>query len=187
MRVFGMPVVPPVSNTKTGLPASPCGIQRCTGPPRSHSSWNSPKRCEIGERLDLAARIPAGLLREVEPERTCRSRDRSATSTTSRIHASSGRSRVGRAGWRRRAWHRSIAFLAGRIRCARHSARVRAAPGLLVLARGASARVRLPADRPLLSRRLHGRDLAGLHVVAGPPSLARAPRGVDGRASRGLE
>ena len=32
---------------------------------------------------------------------------------------------------------------------------LRAAPGRLVLARGASARVRRPADRPLLPRRLH--------------------------------
>ena len=34
----------------------------------------------------------------------------------------------------KRAWHRSIAFLAGRNRRAHHGARVRAAPGLLVLA-----------------------------------------------------
>src|SRR2546422_5011877 len=43
-RVFGMPVVPPVSKTNTGLPARPFGIHRCTGPPRSHSSSNDPNR-----------------------------------------------------------------------------------------------------------------------------------------------
>ena len=39
------------------------------------------------------------------------------------------------------------------------SPHVRAAPGFLVLARGAAARVRLPADRPLLPRRVHAGDL----------------------------
>src|SRR5436190_9381441 len=41
MRLLGMPVVPPVSKTYTGLPLSPWGIQRWIGPPRSHSSSNS--------------------------------------------------------------------------------------------------------------------------------------------------
>ena len=57
-----MPVVPPVSKTKIGLPASPFGIQRCTGPPRSHSSWNSPKRLRSSNPLISRARIPPGFL-----------------------------------------------------------------------------------------------------------------------------
>ena len=69
-RVFGVPVVPPVSNTNTGLPASPFGIQRCTGPPRSHSSSNRPELREIAEAADLPPRVPPELLRVIEPERT---------------------------------------------------------------------------------------------------------------------
>src|SRR5262249_32133461 len=38
-RLFGTPVVPPVSKVKSGLPSNPFGIQRRTGPPRNHSSW----------------------------------------------------------------------------------------------------------------------------------------------------
>ena len=62
-------MVPPVSNTNTGLPAQPFGIQRCTGPPRSHSSSNAKAR-QIAEAANLAARIPAELAGEVQPERT---------------------------------------------------------------------------------------------------------------------
>ena len=35
-----MPVVPPVSKTYSGLPSSPFGSHRLTGPPRSQSSSN---------------------------------------------------------------------------------------------------------------------------------------------------
>ena len=58
-------------------------------------------------------------------------------------------------------------------------AALRAAPGLLVLARGAAARLRLPADRPLLSRRLHGRDL-GAAVAARHARTGRRTSTTDG-------
>src|SRR5262245_16381707 len=41
-RLFGMPVVPPVSKTYHGLFAISLGTQRRTGPPRSHSSSKWP-------------------------------------------------------------------------------------------------------------------------------------------------
>src|SRR5205814_3964874 len=41
-RLLGMPVVPPVSKTYHALFARAFGIQRCTGPPRSHSSSKKP-------------------------------------------------------------------------------------------------------------------------------------------------
>ena len=61
---------------------------------------------------DLPARIPAGLPREVEPERTCRSRDRSA-SPRPRAPSAIERTSVSASGDRleKPAWHRSIASL----------------------------------------------------------------------------
>ena len=55
---------------------------------------------------------------------------------------------------------------------------LRAAPGLLVLARGAAARLRLPADRPLLSRGVHASRLraAALAARAGSPGRRTSSR-----------
>src|SRR6185295_15943492 len=87
-RVFGIPVVPPVSKTNTGLPASPFGIQRRTGPPRSHSSSNDPNRCKSSN--DLTSR------RGSQPALCANSSQKGdpvagskCQSTTSRTHASS--------------------------------------------------------------------------------------------------
>jgi hypothetical protein len=55
MRDLGVPVVPPVSKTKTGRPAIPFGTQRWTGPPRSHSSWKGPS-CRKSEKLLIRSR-----------------------------------------------------------------------------------------------------------------------------------
>ena len=55
-------------------------------------------------------------------------------------------------------------------------AALRAAPGFLVLARGAPARLRLPADRPLLSRRVHRSRSALLLWLLVRSALAGASR-----------
>ena len=115
MRVFGTPVVPPVSNTKTGLPASPFGIQRCTGPPRSHSSSNCAealrdRRSVVISRRGSQPAFVAKSSQNGEPVAGSK-----CQSTTSRTQASSGRPVAVRLA--KRAWHRSIAVLAGRPRC----------------------------------------------------------------------
>ena len=191
MRVFGMPVVPPVSKTKTGLPASPCGTQRCTGPPRSHSSSNEPRRLRSLKPLISRARIPAELRRVVEPERTAGRRIEMPGDDLAHlgVERRAGGGHLGLARARRNgSRHRAVSIPTAPDALSRHVRRtcapplhhrgsaLRAASGRLVLARGASARVRRSCRSASSTTRPTRWRLAPAMWAARAADLAVAPR-----------
>ena len=72
---------------RSACPASPFGIQRCTGPPRSHSSWNSPKRCRSAKVL-ISRRGSQPAFFAKSSQNGVPVAGSKCQSTTSRIHAS---------------------------------------------------------------------------------------------------